>query len=952
MKSWLKALLISIVILATGVFFLPNIAKQGLTAFLPWAMETAGLRNPKVLINKISWHLIDIDSLSFEMPSSHSKLYLEGISLSFSPSLLLSGKLSSLILNQGKLSIEPPEGAIQEGAVREGADKKSNSQKNADPKALTIQKDFVNLLSLQEIFKKIPIHTIKVKQFITHHPMGTIDSNFVSNQQQAILNNTVHTPLLLKDIQHNLIINNTGMINSHINILNQEAPILNLQAQWKSKQNNEDMILSLQQSADIQSWLKLIPTTDKNTIFHADVAIQAWNLELSLPKYISSAELLTALHAQGLLQVKVSNLDLRENNTPESLIENTDIDINIRTQVDPSQEEQWQLVVESFDVKSDSNNISDIKLNIQQGLAKALKFSCKVEAHNTNCNWKGDFSQHIRAKSLSNELVVKIEGSYQSTDGGADKFISEQTFNINTLQGNTLWPKFKNTSQGSLIIQAQNQPHDINGAWHWQLNLPFGINNTSKLLEPLLKEEPSAKLSEIEWQLLPDWQLSGINAELTRAKVFSIIINKLDWKHHQKSLSVDYANINCNLDWLKLQYSPQLRSQQSLTELPLNCDWDIKNKPSQWEKWPLPAINLTGELAITSLDLEQAKINSKMKATGLSNALNFTLLAQHDFSGLQQGSAQLYVDNLELNWDKMGLPSLSGLTQTQLLAGSISAQGWIQWQQYHADIFDDSNVSWRWKPDLMIRADDLAGIYQETTTWEDIDIQLAIRRPLYEEFKINSQLSALSINPGINIENILARSTATIQEDFKQALIVVEEVHSSVLGGRINVPLVRYDTSESTNAFGIEVEGIQIEQLAALEPSSGVKATGQLDGVLPIVLLPEGPQVPAGSLFARDPGGVIQFTGDAAESLKQSDPTVGLAMQVLSDFRYDKLQTDVTYQPNGELKLGLQFQGKNPTFFDGQATHLNLNLDYNLLDLLSSLRINNDIVQKLENKYQ
>ena len=177
-------------------------------------------------------------------------------------------------------------------------------------------------------------------------------------------------------------------------------------------------------------------------------------------------------------------------------------------------------------------------------------------------------------------------------------------------------------------------------------------------------------------------------------------------------------------------------------------------------------------------------------------------------------------------------------------------------------------------------------------------------------------------------------------------------MHTDVLGGRINVPLIRYDTRQEVNAFGIEVEGLQLEQLAALESGSGVTATGRLDGVLPIILLPEGPQIPAGSLYARAPGGVVQFRGATADSLKQSDPSVSLAMQVLNDFRYDKLQTDVTYQPDGELNLGLQFQGYNPTFFDGQATHFNLNLEYNLLDLLESLRVSNDIVQKLENKYQ
>ena len=188
--------------------------------------------------------------------------------------------------------------------------------------------------------------------------------------------------------------------------------------------------------------------------------------------------------------------------------------------------------------------------------------------------------------------------------------------------------------------------------------------------------------------------------------------------------------------------------------------------------------------------------------------------------------------------------------------------------------------------------------------------------------------------------------------DLSKALLVIEEIHSYVLGGRIELPLIRFDSSQDVNAFGIKVEGLQVSQLAALEADSGITATGTLDGLLPIILLPEGPQVPAGTLYARSPGGLINYQNDVAAALKDSDPTVGLAMQVLEDFHYDKLQTDITYQPNGELKLGLQFQGKNPTFFDGQATHLNLNLDYNLLDLLESLRISNDIVQKLENKYQ
>src|SRR5690554_7445196 len=73
-----------------------------------------------------------------------------------------------------------------------------------------------------------------------------------------------------------------------------------------------------------------------------------------------------------------------------------------------------------------------------------------------------------------------------------------------------------------------------------------------------------------------------------------------------------------------------------------------------------------------------------------------------------------------------------------------------------------------------------------------------------------------------------------------------------------------------------------------------------------------------------------------------------MAMQLLSDFQYNKLQAGVAYQPDGKFNLDLQFQGKNPGFFNGKPTHLNVNLEYNLLDLLESLRIADDIITRSE----
>jgi hypothetical protein len=951
MKSWLKALLISVVILAGCIFYLPTLAKQGINSLLPWAMEQADLEQGSANISQLTWRKLHIDNIQFLLPTQNSQIDLDHIHVSFSPWELISGKIKTVVVESARIEILP----LNLGHIKDN-DKNSN-QHLVNSAQSDIAKDTINegdalaLTSLKTIFDQLPLDSLEIKQFKLIHPQGIIDTHIALNKQQLSINNTIAASSLSQTLKHQFTLNNQGDVSSLIFVEKNTTPIFNLQANWQvAADQSKGVTLKLQQSADIQSWLALIEQQKQTQKLKAAVAIQAWNLELNLPRNIESQyQLLSQLEATGLLQIKVDDFNLFDPVKKENIIENAQLAINLQTNIDNQREEQFQFSIDTFDLAGEINAIAPIDLEIKQSLKKAISLTCAFKLESSQCQWQGQLIQQLNGEQLKHQTDLTLTGQFNNNNiGSPKKFISQQILSLSTQQENPLWPKLANESQGEIVIQGQQN----NNNWHWQLSLPHGLHSQSQYLETLLTDKPEAQLSAVHWQLLPDWLIEGIDGEVTRAKDFSIVVDQLNWQHKKESLQLENAQVNCNLDWLKLQYSPQLRSQQALSQLPLACHWQIKNKASQWNQWPVPSLLFKGEMDLSSIDLKQAKLSASMSLSGLANSLDLTLLAQHNFNGLQQGSAQLYLNNLKLDWQKMGLIKMADLTQAQLLDGSISAQGWIQWQQYQEDIFDDTSIAWRWQPDLMLRIDDMSGIYQELTTWEDIDVQLAIRRPFYTDFRIDSQISALSINPGINIANVLARSTATIPADFSQALIVIEEVHTDVLGGRINVPLIRFDTRQAVNAFGIEIEGIEVEQIAALEAGSGITATGKLDGILPIILLPEGPQVPAGSLYARAPGGIVQFRGATADSLKKSDPSVGLAMQVLNDFRYDKLQNNVTYHPNGELTLGLQFQGYNPTFFDGQATHFNLNLDYNLLDLLESLRISNDIVQKLENKYQ
>lgn len=969
MRSWIKALLISFIILATCIFFLPLLAKPSLNSLLPWLMSQADLEQQSIHISRLSWNKLTIDNIQFSAPAVHSTFSAQQIELTYSPSSLLSGRIHTASIQAARLEQKPP--AVQASAIQRPP---AQSSTISNPPTANSDSAPVVLGSLSELFQQLPFDRFVIEQFELLHPQANISAKLVVDDKALILDNSLHSPLLEKGLMHAFSIDHLGDIRSVIyiaegkNSSSSSAPIFNLQAHWSvssdtaTSQTAEHVILNAQQSADIQSWLALLSADQNTQALSADIAIQAATLDLSLPRTFSSAaevinQVWAQARAQGMFQIKINNLSMFDRNTQSTIIKGANLALNVQADIDPLREQQWQFTIDALDASSAINNLAPVNITLQQQLTDTIKVGCTLLPEQQTCQWQGALKQTITAPELSHQTKLSLAGSFTqhaSPDNVQypSEFISRQTVRLETQQHNAQWPKGDNSSHGEVIVQGQL----VENNWHWQLSLPFGFINKSRYLEPILltegEKKSPAKLSDVHWRLLPDWQVSGINGEITSSKPIALTIDQLKLQHNKRIAKLENASISCNLDWLKFQYSPQLRSQQALSQLPLFCDWSLKNKPSNWQQWPIPAFDFSGALTLSSLDFNSAKLDTQMKLTGLANKLDLTLLAQHDFSGTPHGSAQLYLNNLKLDWKELGLMDMEQLTQVQLLAGSISAQGWFKWEQYQTDIFDDASLGWRWQPDVMLRIDDMAGIYQEITTWEDIDIQLALRRPFYQDFRIDSQVSALSIHPGIEINNILARSTTTIKEDFSQALIVIEEVHSDVLGGRINVPLIRFDTSQDVNSFGIEVEGLELEQLAALESGSGIEASGRLDGLLPIILLPEGPQVPAGSLFARSPGGTVKYRGASAESLKQSDPSVGLAMQVLNDFRYDRLQTDVTYQPNGELILGLQFQGHNPTFFDGQATHLNLNLEYNLHDLLESLRISNDIVQKLENKYQ
>lgn len=469
----------------------------------------------------------------------------------------------------------------------------------------------------------------------------------------------------------------------------------------------------------------------------------------------------------------------------------------------------------------------------------------------------------------------------------------------------------------------------------WQLESKDGLSVT--LAEQQVEGWQQSKVS---MKVLPNLSMQGdLESEHPRdqfaaqALTFEIqpfTLSKAATKDHPESnIKVAQSQVSC-------------RPFITIDSITSPCQVQIKTNKSSIEGWPIPAANLAGSLLFRQAPTGQ-HISSQLRLNAANDLIRMRINAQHNI-GSQSGNLQWHLEDVKLNWYTLDMPEMLALTKFELFNGSVAGQGWVDWQIKN----DELQVS----PDISLRIDNLSGAYDNTVALEGLNGLFTVRRPFLGNYLVDAQISGRNLNPGIELKNILARSQTEIAEDFSWAVANIYEVRTDLLGGTVSTPLIEYDTRNTSNHFSIELNRILMSQVVAIEPSSEIKATGILDGLVPVVITPEGLEIPTGSLFARDPGGNVRYQNATADALAQSDQSMGMAMQLLSDFQYNKLQAGVAYQPDGKFNLDLQFQGKNPGFFNGKPTHLNVNLEYNLLDLLESLRIADDIITRVEEKYQ
>lgn len=247
------------------------------------------------------------------------------------------------------------------------------------------------------------------------------------------------------------------------------------------------------------------------------------------------------------------------------------------------------------------------------------------------------------------------------------------------------------------------------------------------------------------------------------------------------------------------------------------------------------------------------------------------------------------------------------------------------------------------------------GIY-DRTSFSGLNLPLSISLQ-GERLHLGTQaLSLSSVDPGLVLGPLRASGSYRASMDNLTAGVVeLADASIGVLEGRVGLAPGTIDLGQSRQSLVAVVEGVELARLFEVYPAEGLSGRGTLDGRFPVSLVEGKLLIEDGRLQARQPGGVLRYRARQLQEMAASNPNMQQLAAALDDFHYRVLASDVAYDEQGVLLLGLRLEGSNPAFQQGRQVNLNIQLEEDIPALLTSLQLSgqvNEIIRKrIEQNY-
>lgn len=253
---------------------------------------------------------------------------------------------------------------------------------------------------------------------------------------------------------------------------------------------------------------------------------------------------------------------------------------------------------------------------------------------------------------------------------------------------------------------------------------------------------------------------------------------------------------------------------------------------------------------------------------------------------------------------------------------------------------------------LTLEARGLAGIFDRSEI-SGLDARVTARLQR-DRLRLDiSELRLAELNPGFTFGPLLWRGhyEAAIDQPAKGRL-TWQIAETQILGGRFWLPAGALDLAAPQQRLSARLEGVQLGDVLAAYPTEGLSGSGVIDGSFDVQRSAEGLSVRDGKLAARAPGGVLRFRSPKIEALGQANPAMKIVTEALHDFHYDLLTSDVRYDENGKLNLGLRLNGHNPALEGGRPINFSINLEEDIPALLTSLQLSDRVSETIQRRVQ
>lgn len=194
-----------------------------------------------------------------------------------------------------------------------------------------------------------------------------------------------------------------------------------------------------------------------------------------------------------------------------------------------------------------------------------------------------------------------------------------------------------------------------------------------------------------------------------------------------------------------------------------------------------------------------------------------------------------------------------------------------------------------------------------------------------------TDLVKLAMQMEVDAPNLQIGQETTLHNlQFKVGLnnrnLKLDRFSMPALGGLLSIDPGMLNIDQRPLKLTLDVKNLDLAQLLDSLNYPQLSGTGTLTGKLPLRLALDSIELKDGKLRSTGPG-VLRYQGTAVDS-------ENLAFSALRNLQYHSLQATLNYRPDGQYRVGLRLEGKNPQVLSGHAIAFNLNLNGLLPDLL------------------